>query len=1048
MTASSGPSLVQQGVSLALEAHARGLLPADGLDLILAYYDGEGAAAPLAPDEVLSVLGKLSPAAIASVRPQANDEGERQAFSERLDLLELLGEGGMGAVYRAYDKSLQRVVALKLIRPDRLRGENAERRLARFRREAQVMARVRHPACVQVFDYGLGPDDQPYLVQQYVEGQSLAARIQEAGPADPRLVARWGQSLAEGLHACHLVGVVHRDVKPDNVLIDLQGNPRLTDFGVAQDTNAETKLTLQASAVGTLAYMPPEQAAGEVASPRSDVYALGATLFQALAGQPPFSSSQPLVLMAEIASQPPPRLSRLRPDVPADLEAVVLKCLEKDPGERYQDAQALAQDLSLFLAGEPVAAQAAGPLGRVRRRLWRRRRVLLGAVCALLLAGAGGVLWAVERSRRDYRRTRDAIDQAASLDDLDAAQEALLPLLDSPHPDLAGAARRSLDLVRGRGYLQQARGAHQRYVALLDRKQAALALEIELDRRVDPGVPVSDSPDKQHLLALRLEITALGHELTVAFANAERLFDQAGVFLAQEEVDPDRGLLYRDHGRALEPEDPAAAEVYLARAARCTDELAEELHLPALEVDCEVRAEYALERYEFDPTLGHQVPREVQRGRTPVTLELAPGDYRVRIRARGFLELLQPLLARRGQARSISFESPPALDSIGALSDLVVFVAPGAARWKREFSQVEELEGFLLRTTEVTLEEWLSFVRVNDLSDSYTPISYLVSSSAVRFPVGGVLRDEVAEYLHWLQQELNLASLRFSVSLPSLAESHRALRGELSWRYPWGNTWDPSFASTGETLSGGGLTVGSRLADCSPFGARDLIGSMTEFTLDTVQRGQSGTRVAVFGSSFTATGDSVRSNCLAFSWGWADHELAEVGFRYVLRPTDGALLPTDPPNPQAFEAGMRLARQGRRHEAYQALTAFLRGDPTNVAGWLERGLVRMELEDFWGAWWDYSRATQLAPDDPTGWWRRGYALAGRQLWAEAVADFTHALALSPDQPEALLGRGLYRIEAELPGAEEDLVRFLELAPGHRRAPWARQRLAQLRAGGD
>ncbi|RMG13265.1 MAG: serine/threonine protein kinase, partial [Planctomycetota bacterium] len=273
----------QEGVDLALAAHRRGLLDERGLELVLAYYGGEGALAPLPPEEVLARLGGVSPERLRGLVPARG-----RPFGPRLLLRAPLGSGGMGTVYEGYDRVLQRRVAVKVVRPDKLGSAAHARYLARFEREARAMARVRHPSCVAIFDVGRGPEGEPYLVMELVEGESLAARLAREGPQDPRRVARWGKALAEGLAACHEAEVVHRDVKPANVLLDAHGLPHLTDFGIALDREALTKLTASMAALGTLGYLPPEQAGGREVDARADVYALGATLYEALTGRLPF----------------------------------------------------------------------------------------------------------------------------------------------------------------------------------------------------------------------------------------------------------------------------------------------------------------------------------------------------------------------------------------------------------------------------------------------------------------------------------------------------------------------------------------------------------------------------------------------------------------------------------------------------------------------------------------------------------------------------------------------------------------------------------------
>lgn len=379
-------SLTERGVHLALVAHGQGWMSEQGLALVLAYYDNEGAASPLPPEQVLTRLGGLASEHLASL---AGQTGGVQPFTHRLTLLGLLGEGGMGAVHKAYDRVLKRTVAVKLIRADRLDPDQAEKHLARFEREAHAMAKVRHPTCVGIFDVGLSPAGQPYLVMEYVRGRGLSALITAAGssPLDVRRAVRWGKAVAEALQACHDAGVVHRDVKPGNVIIDEGDLPHLTDFGIALDADRQTRLTAELAAVGTLAYLPPEQAGGGTVDARSDVYALGATLYEALTGRVVFEAPLALAMLQKIVAELPVPPKDLRADLDSDLNGVLLKCLEKEPEDRYPSAQALALDLSRWLAGEPVLARPLTSAARARRTLWRHRQV----VAPLIIVFAGSL---------------------------------------------------------------------------------------------------------------------------------------------------------------------------------------------------------------------------------------------------------------------------------------------------------------------------------------------------------------------------------------------------------------------------------------------------------------------------------------------------------------------------------------------------------------------------------------------------------------------------------------------------------------------------------
>jgi eukaryotic-like serine/threonine-protein kinase len=325
--------------------------------------------------------------------------------------LEVIGEGGMGVVFKARQRGLGRVVALKQVRPEALGGRDA---MARFRREAEAAARLRHPNIVPIFDVGR-LDGVPYLAMEYVEGGTLAARLAE-GPLDPRAAARLVETLARAVQHAHEAGVVHRDLKPANVLLapDLDC-PKVADFGLARSDGNDSR-TRTGTILGTPGYMAPEQAEGDPSrvGPASDIHALGAIFYETLTGRPPFANPSALVTLELVrtAEAPPPR--RVRPGIPRDLETVALKCLEKSPSKRYSSARSLAEDLRRWLDGEPIRARPVGPLERLAK--WARRRPWAAAFAGLgVLASAAlvvGVLAHNASLRAEVARTEQKAEEA------------------------------------------------------------------------------------------------------------------------------------------------------------------------------------------------------------------------------------------------------------------------------------------------------------------------------------------------------------------------------------------------------------------------------------------------------------------------------------------------------------------------------------------------------------------------------------------------------------------------------------------------------------
>ena len=333
--------------------------------------EGESKAEPpetLRPEDPHTPLALETPPAMPKL-PQ----------SERYEIVELIGVGGMGKVYRAFDRKLKRPVALKFLRG----GDAALER--RFLQEAQAQARVDHPGVCKVYEVGrIG--DEPYIAMQYIEGKTLREAARDLSVQQKVAIIR---DVAEAVHAAHALGLVHRDIKPANILVEKGLHPYITDFGLARDLMSPGD-TVQGALLGTPQYMAPEQAKGDHQSldARTDVYGIGATLYDALAGRPPFDGGSHLQILYKMLHEEPAPPRRHVPDLPADVESVVLKCLEKEPSRRYPNARALAEDLGRLVAGEPVLARPPGFFDRSWRKV-RRNKALSLALLALLLVVAG-----------------------------------------------------------------------------------------------------------------------------------------------------------------------------------------------------------------------------------------------------------------------------------------------------------------------------------------------------------------------------------------------------------------------------------------------------------------------------------------------------------------------------------------------------------------------------------------------------------------------------------------------------------------------------------
>ena len=282
------------------------------------------------------------------------------------DILQEVGRGGMGVVYQAYQRSLDRIVALKMI-PNAAFAASQD--LARLRAEALAAARLNHPNIVPVYEVG-EHNGQPWFSMQFVEGITLSQRLQD-GPMNAEQAVRLLLPIVEAIGSAHRAGVLHRDLKPSNILISSAGEPFVTDFGLAKrvpvandiagqaNGNDEANLTLSGAILGTPSWMSPEQAAGQTDSieKTTDVYSLGAILYAMLTARPPFQSSSPLDTLLMVMEQDPPAIRVLNSRIDADLEMVVMKCLQKPRDLRYSSTEELADDLRAWLSGNPVSAR-------------------------------------------------------------------------------------------------------------------------------------------------------------------------------------------------------------------------------------------------------------------------------------------------------------------------------------------------------------------------------------------------------------------------------------------------------------------------------------------------------------------------------------------------------------------------------------------------------------------------------------------------------------------------------------------------------------------
>src|SRR6266404_2179919 len=338
------------------------------------------------------------------------DGATRIVFGD-YEVLEQIGRGGMGVVHKAHQSSLNRIVALKMIRV----GDAASPMdLARFRREAEAAAKLDHPGIVPIYEVG-EHEANPFLVMRFVQGSSLAEKV--GSFALPLAISegqnRWNSGarraqnriarilavVARTVQYAHERGVLHRDLKPSNILLDQDENPYLTDFGIAKVVGEDSALTQTSELMGTPSYMSPEQAAGKRIERSADIYSLGAILYELLTGRPTFKGQRPVETLRQVMEQEPFHPLSVNPSVDHDLATVCLKCLDKDPARRYRSALELAEDLERWLRHEPVLARSAGPILRLCR--WVARNPALAALIAGLGVGMAVTLVLLARTREE-----------------------------------------------------------------------------------------------------------------------------------------------------------------------------------------------------------------------------------------------------------------------------------------------------------------------------------------------------------------------------------------------------------------------------------------------------------------------------------------------------------------------------------------------------------------------------------------------------------------------------------------------------------------------
>jgi serine/threonine protein kinase/tetratricopeptide (TPR) repeat protein len=935
---------------------------------------------------------------VPAVRGLGGEAGSDLLRIASYDLLDVLGAGGMGVVYRAKQRGLNRLVAVKMIRGA---GRGSPNHLARIRIEAEAVARLRHPNIIQIFEIGEA-DGGPFVSLELLEGGSLDDRL--AGtPQRGADAAELMITLARAVQVAHDAGIVHRDLKPSNVLFTDDGTPKITDFGLAKRLESDSRQTESGQIMGSPSYMAPEQARGHSreVGPAADVYALGAVLYEMLTGRPPFKGETPIETVRQVVEDEVVPPSRLVPRVARDLETICLQCLHKEPARRYGSARALAEDLTNYLAGRPVAARRT-PLWECGVKLARRHPLAATLFTIGLVATSGLTAAWLESSSRATRRkaelrtkiwgslfkTQDLVRQerwGEAEPDLTAIQAEI-----RGERDLDDLAHRTGDLLRqvrlGRDAQATKSKDQERLRSFRERRRDALFHEI-LSSYTDLGLS-NDREAVRNAARAALAVFAPGGveswelgPLPPSFSPREHDEIKEGCFelllvLADAEGSADLGLRLVDRAERLRPSTRASHLRRAACLARRGDAVGAESERKRAET---VPLVSATDHF----LIGHELYKRgdwaAARPHFDAALLSEPGHFWAHcLSAISSIQLEQPIQAKAELNACLQAEA-----GLAWLYNLRGFASYKIARLARMAAGSLPVRGRTLRT-EVQRQ-------LQDAEADYDRALKLLGaapSKDLRYPL---LLNRGLLWLERRRWDKAEADLRAAIQL----DERRWLAFEnLGHVYLQQDLSDQAVEQFTRAIT--------LRPDWAPLYRARAVANMDRKASTPAQRAlaaadlEQAIKLEPPGSPDLAP-DHTRRARLLHREGREDQALAACE----------AALKIDPDYLDALRLRVELHRSLKHdHDVIRSCNDLLVRDRPSATLYELRGLARENLRDFQGAIEDLTLAIALHPGHAPSLARRGALYLVTDALRSALRDFQEAIRLDASNADAYLGRGL------------------------------------------